>query len=89
MAAVLVYTAENMIESFLEPVLDLLAALIDFDRGALADGTPGAPPYRQQRCVNVLVALRRILTIRLQVLPCLRARADTGMACSCAHACTH
>lgn len=44
MAAVLVYTAENMIESFLEPVLDLLAALIEFDRDALAAGAPGALP---------------------------------------------
>lgn len=44
MAAVLVYTAENMIESFLEPVLDLLAALIEFDRDALAAGAPGELP---------------------------------------------
>lgn len=36
------YTAENMIESFLEPVLDLLAALIEFDHDALIARAPGA-----------------------------------------------
>ncbi len=50
MAAVLEYTAENMIESFLEPVLELLAALIEFDRDALAAGARGARAAPQRVC---------------------------------------
>ena len=70
MAAVLHYTAENMIESFLEPVLDLLAALIDFDRAALADGAPGALPACSQRCMPAQAASPCMVTSgpRLSVL---------------------
>jgi hypothetical protein len=50
MAAVLEYTAENMIESFLEPVLELLGALIEFDRDALAGAARGARDAPQRVC---------------------------------------
>ncbi|KAK9834835.1 hypothetical protein WJX81_002504 [Elliptochloris bilobata] len=73
MAAVLVYTAENMIESFLEPVLELLAALIEFDRDALAAGAPGSGETRA-------------LAPGLPVLVELVAHPEPGVACAAASA---
>ncbi|KAK9809997.1 hypothetical protein WJX72_003108 [[Myrmecia] bisecta] len=41
-SAVLAYAHENAVEPFLEPVLELCAALLDSDRASLAQGVPGA-----------------------------------------------
>ena len=38
-------------------MLDLLAALIEYDRAALADGAPGALTFCVQRCMIVQAAL--------------------------------